>query len=242
MILLRSLAFNIAFYGWSTLIQIVCLPLLLMHRRHVVAAGRVWTGVSLWLLDVLCGVRHEVRGLENLPGEPCILACKHQSAWDTLIFSQVVGDVGYVVKRELVLIPGFGAFLTKAGVIAVDRKGGAKALVRMIEGVRDCLAAGRSVVIYPEGTRTAPGETRPYHPGVAALYSKVEAPVVPVALNSGWFWGRQSFLKRPGTIVLEFLPPVEAGLSRRVFLTTLEQQIEAASRALPELPEPTLSR
>ena len=234
MTLLRALLFNVAFYGWTLLMQLLCLPLLALPRRHVVVAGQFWTKVGLWFLATICGLRHRVRGLERLPDGPCILACKHQSAWETLVLSQVIGDLGYVVKRELTMIPLFGAYLTKAGVIPVDREGGTKALMGMVEGVRRCLAAGRSVAIYPEGTRTSPGERRPYHPGVAALYLKLDAPVVPVALNSGWFWGRRSFRKQPGTIDLVFLPPIEPGLSRRAFLAELEERIETACAALPQ--------
>lgn len=234
MTLLRALLFNVAFYGWTVLMHLLCLPLLALPRRYVVAAGQFWTKVGLWFLATICGLRHRVRGLERLPDGPCILACKHQSAWETLVLSQVIGDLGYVVKRELTMIPLFGAYLTKAGVIPVDREGGTKALMGMVEGVRRCLAAGRSVAIYPEGTRTSPGERRPYHPGVAALYLKLDAPVVPVALNSGWFWGRRSFRKQPGTIDLVFLPPIEPGLSRRAFLAELEERIETACAALPQ--------
>ena len=234
MTLLRALLFNVAFYGWTLLMHLLCLPLLALPRRYVVAAGQFWTKVGLWFLATICGLRHRVRGLDRLPDGPCILACKHQSAWETLVLSQVIGDLGYVVKRELTMIPLFGSYLTKAGVIPVDREGGTKALMGMVEGVRRCLAAGRSVAIYPEGTRTSPGERRPYHPGVAALYLKLDAPVVPVALNSGWFWGRRSFRKQPGTIDLVFLPPIEPGLSRRAFLAELEQRIETACAALPQ--------
>ena len=233
MTLPRALLFNVAFYGWTVLMHLLCLPLLALPRRHVVAAGHVWTKVGLWFLATICGLRHRVQGLDRLPDGPCILACKHQSAWETLVLSQVIGDIGYVVKRELAMIPLFGAYLTKAGVVPVDREGGTKALMDMVEGVRRCLAAGRSVAIYPEGTRTSPGERRSYHPGVAALYLKLDAPVVPVALNSGWFWGRRSFRKRPGTIDLVFLPPIEPGLSRRAFLAELEERIETACAALP---------
>ena len=234
MTLLRALLFNVAFSGWTVLMHLLCLPLLALPRRYVAAAGQFWTKVGLWFLATICGLRHRVRGLERLPDGPCILACKHQSAWETLVLSQVIGDIGYVVKRELTMIPLFGAYLTKAGVIPVDREGGTKALMGMVEGARRCLAAGRSVAIYPEGTRTSPGERRPYHPGVAALYLKLDAPVVPVALNSGWFWGRRSFRKQPGTIDLVFLPPIEPGLSRRAFLAELEERIETACAALPQ--------
>ncbi|MEX0758775.1 MAG: lysophospholipid acyltransferase family protein, partial [Tistlia sp.] len=162
-----------------------------------------------------------------------LIASKHQSAWDTLVFPLLVRDPAYVLKRELLLVPFFGWIMWRLRMIAVDRKGGAAALRRMLAAARRIVGRERRpLVIYPEGTRTAPGDSRPYHPGVAALYGELGVPVVPVALNSGLYWPRQSFLRRPGRIVLEFLEPIPPGLPRRQFLAELEARIEPASRRL----------
>ena len=117
-------------------------------------------------------------------------------------------------------------------MIRIDRAGGARALRGLIEGGRAALDRGAPIAIFPEGTRVAPGEHRPYHPGVAALYRHLDCTVVPVALNSGVFWGRRSFVKRPGRIVVEFLPPIAPGLERKDFMTELERRLEPATERL----------
>ncbi len=230
MIVLRSLVFNTLFLIWTALVLIACLPIL--SSAGTFKAGRIWARVSLAMLRAICGLRHEIRGRANLPPGPCMIAAKHQSAWDTLIFPLLVNGPAYVYKRELRRIPLFGWYLTRAGCVPIDRAGGPKALRRMIEHARRSLAQGRTVIIFPEGTRVTPGAHHPHHPGVAALYSQLGVPVVPVAVNSGVYWGRRAFAKRPGRIVLEFLPPSAPGLDRRKFAARLEQQIEEASDAL----------
>ncbi|MGF1629053.1 MAG: lysophospholipid acyltransferase family protein [Kiloniellaceae bacterium] len=235
MIAVRSLLFNAFFYGWTAIIVIVGLPLLLGPRIGIYYLGRAWAHPILAALRLLCGLRHEVHGRENLPPGAVLIAAKHQSAWDTIIFSILLWDHSFVLKRELLWVPLFGLYLARAGLIAVDRQGGSKALRKMVTAAKSVAAAGRPIVIFPEGTRVAPDQQRPYHPGVAALYSQLGVPVVPVALNSGLFWRRRSFWKVPGSITLEFLPPIGPGLPRKVFLARLEQAIEGRSRALASL-------
>jgi 1-acyl-sn-glycerol-3-phosphate acyltransferase len=232
MLALRSLTFNVLFYAWSTLVQLLCLPSLLLPMAVVVWVQRLWIRGSLALLAGICDLRHEIRGLEHLPPGPCIIASKHQSAWDTLIFGVLFPGPGYIVKRELLWIPLFGWYIRRTGCIPTDRKGGASALKRMIADARDAIGNGQHIIIFPEGTRVAPGQRRPYHPGVAALYGQLEVPVVPTALNSGLFWGRRTFLKKPGLITLEFLEPIAPGLARKEFTAELERRIETASERL----------
>ncbi len=229
MLVLRSLLFNIAFFLWSTLVQVLFLPSLLFPVAVVAWVQRLWIRGTLALLAGICGLRHEIRGLEHLPPEPCIIASKHQSTWDTLIFAVLFHAPGFVVKRELLWIPLFGWYIQRTGCIPIDRKGGASALKRMIAGARNAIGDGRHIIIFPEGTRVAPGQRRPYHPGVGAIYRQLGVPVVPVALNSGLFWGRRTFIKKPGRITLEFLEPIAPGLSRKDFTAELECRIETAS-------------
>ena len=236
MSLLRSLAFNVFFYSWTTVIVTAGLPLLLGPRSGLYHLGRLWVRVTMAGLALICGLRYEVRGLERLPKGAFLVAAKHQSAWDTLIYSPLLEDAAYVMKQELLWFPLFGLYLMRSGVVAVDRAGGAKALRAMGADARRFTEAGRPLVIFPEGTRTAPGDKRPYHPGIAALYRQLDLPVVPVALNSGLFWARKAAHKKPGTIVLEFLPPIEPGLSRKAFMAELEKRIETASARLAGLP------
>lgn len=229
---LRSLAFNILFYAWTAAFLVACLPALPFGVAAVHAVGRLWVRVTLALLAASVGLRHQVRGLENLPDGPAIIAPKHQSTWDTLIFALPLRLPAYVLKRELMRIPLFGLYLRRAGMIPVDRSGGSGALKRMVAEAKRAASAGRHLLIYPEGTRTAPGERRPYHPGVAALYGQLDLPVVPVALNSGLFWRRRAFTKRPGLITVEFLPAIPPGLSRKDFMAELERRIETACERL----------
>ena len=229
---LRSLLFNVALAAWSAFAVGMLWALLPFPRRTIGAVTRGWMRTVHWLLEVTVGLTHEVRGLENLPPGPVIFAAKHQSAWDTTIFYCLVVDPAYVLKKELLAIPLYGWYLRRTKMISIDRDGGPAALRAMLRQADEALGAGRSVVIFPEGTRVAPGDRVAYHPGVAALYSRTAAAVVPVAVNSGLFWGRRSFLKRPGTIVLEMLSPMPRGLDRRAFMAELERRIEEATDRL----------
>lgn len=232
MLVLRSLVYNFLFFATCTIMSVGLLPLLLAPRRMMQAALKTWAALLMWMLKVVVGLDWQIRGLENLPQGPAIIASKHQSAWDTGVFHQFLDDPVFVLKQELTMIPFFGWLITKAGAIAIDRKAGAKALKGMVRATDQALANGRSVLIFPEGTRTAPGSSKPYNPGVAAIYKNAGVPVVPVALNSGLFWQRRSFLKRPGVITLELLPIIEPGLDRKVFMAELEARIEGACRRL----------
>ena len=229
---LRALAFNLAFFSLTALLGVLGLPMLLMPRRQVMRFGRFWAQCVLALLKAIVGLDGKVRGLEHLPPGASIIAMKHQSAWDTLILPVVLGDPAVVLKRELLLVPFYGWYAARAGSIAIDRKGGAAALRHMVADARRAASLGRPVVIFPEGTRTAPGQRLAYQPGVAALYQALHVPVVPAAVNSGLFWGRRSFVKRRGQITLEFLPPIMPGLPRRELMAQLETRIEEATAAL----------
>ncbi len=229
---LRALAFYTAFVGLTALFGAAGLPLLLAPRRWVMRFGRVWARCVLALLRTIIGLDGEIRGLEHIPSGPSIIAMKHQSAWDTLILPLILDDFAVVLKRELLFVPFYGWYAARAGSIAIDRRGGAGALRHMVRAARRAAAAGRPVVIFPEGTRTAPGQRLIYQPGVAALYQALGLPVVPAAVNSGLFWGRRSFVKRPGRITLAFLEPIPPGLLRREMMSELEARIEAATSAL----------
>jgi 1-acyl-sn-glycerol-3-phosphate acyltransferase len=196
------------------------------------AVGRSWGRGVLALARAVVGLSHEVRGRERIPHEPAIFAIKHQSAWETMIVHSLLDDPAIALKRELTLIPLFGWYLLRAGMIRIDRGAGARALRSLVEGARKALARGSSVVMFPEGTRVAPGQRPAYQPGIAALYLQLGRPVVPVALNSGMYWRRRGFLKRPGRIVVEFLEPIEPGLDRRGFMAELERRLEGATERL----------
>lgn len=165
--LLRALLFNAAFFLWTLLIGLIGLPVLLTSRRTAMRFGTLWSAVSLRLLAWTVGLTHEMRGAENLPKGGAIIALKHQSAWDTLMLPVLFPDPAVVIKRELARLPIYGWYVTRAGAIPVDRARGAAALRHMIAAAEAAARQGRKIAIYPEGTRTAVGERRPYHPGSA---------------------------------------------------------------------------
>ena len=165
MLVLRSLLFNVLFFAWSAGVQLVFLPVLVMPYGAMVWLQRIWGGGTFFLLAAICGLRYQVRGLERLPHQPCIIASKHESAWDTMIFGLLVTRPSHILKRELLRIPLFGWYLLRAGGIPIDREGGAGALKRMIAAARRTIEDGRHIVIFPEGTRVAPGQRIAYHPG-----------------------------------------------------------------------------
>jgi 1-acyl-sn-glycerol-3-phosphate acyltransferase len=232
MVALRSILFNVLFFAWTAAIVVFGLPALVIGRPAVYFIGRLWSRVTFALLDHIVGLRYRILGSEQLIAPPVIIASKHQSAWDTMICSLLFPRPAYVLKRELTWIPFFGWLLIRGDMIAVDRGAGGSALRRMLRQAQKAAEQERSIVIFPEGTRTTPGTSRPYHPGVAALYEHLKLPVVPVALNSGLFWGRRSLIKYPGTITVEILDRIEPGLPRRAFLELLRQRIETASLRL----------
>jgi 1-acyl-sn-glycerol-3-phosphate acyltransferase len=232
MIALRSLAFQIAFYVWTVIIVIAYVPLLAMSRRTMQAGTRFWLRGLLVLATMICGIRYRVEGREWLPTGAAVIAAKHQSAWDTMIFHQLLDDPVFAVKRELFAIPLIGWYMRKAGCIRIDRSSPVRAMRTMIEGATEALADGRQVIVFPEGTRVAPGTRQPYQAGIKGLHGHGEVPVIPVALDSGVLWGRRSFLKYPGVITVEILPPMPAGLDRDSFFNELKERIDSASERL----------
>jgi 1-acyl-sn-glycerol-3-phosphate acyltransferase len=232
MIQIRSTLFNVLFYVNLTAHMIVALPTLVLPRRVLHVFVRSYALTSLWLLRVICGTKVEWRGVEKIPKSACILACKHQSAWETFALYAAIDDPTYILKRELMWLPLFGWYMRKEGLIAVDRSAGMAALARMTARAREALAAGRQIVIFPEGTRRLPGAEPSYKPGILYLYAKAGVPCVPMALNSGLYWPRRSLLRLPGTIVVEILDPITPGLDKDTFSHRLEDAIESATARL----------
>ena len=210
-------------------VQTCALPI---SRRAVVAWSRFWIRFVLWWLRLTVGLTHRVSGRENLPPGPCIIASKHQSSWETMAYTVLFDDAAIVLKRELVWIPIVGWAMARAGNITVARGDGSRALRGLVRQAQARIEAGRSILIFPEGTRVAVGAERPYQVGVAALYRQLDVPVVPVALNSGLFWPRRKFVKRPGAVSMEILPPIPPGLKRDEFMKVLRERIEGATTRL----------
>jgi 1-acyl-sn-glycerol-3-phosphate acyltransferase len=232
MILLRSLIFVALFYLWSAAAVIIFVPVLLGPRRWTMRVMSGWSRGFTWLLRVVCDIRLEVRGRAYLPTGAALVAAKHQCMFDALGALAIYPDACFVTRKELFLIPFFGWYCAKAGMITVDRAGHAKALRKMVADGRRRMEEARQLVIFPEGHRMPPGEAGQYRPGVAALYRELGLPCTPVATNAGTHWPAHGFIRRPGTIVVEFLEPIPPGLNRALFMRTLEERIETASAAL----------
>jgi 1-acyl-sn-glycerol-3-phosphate acyltransferase len=231
----RSALFAALAALWTLVLGILYLPLLGLPRRRFQRLAAFWCRGLIGLARLCCGLRWQVVGREHLPTGAAVIAAKHQSAWETLAFHLLLDDPVYVLKRELLGLPFIGWYLRKTGMIAIDRAAGAGALRRLLPAAEAALARGSQVIVFPEGTRTPPGMRRRYQPGVVALYERAGAagvPLIPVAVNSGLYWGRRKFLKYPGLITVEVLPPLPPGLSRAEFLAELEQRIEAATDRL----------
>ncbi|MCX7349300.1 MAG: lysophospholipid acyltransferase family protein [Alphaproteobacteria bacterium] len=232
MIYLRSTLFNIVFYANLALFLLLGSGFYFTPRKWSIRALQVWAKVSLFWLRVIVGIRLEVRGEKNIPKGACLVAGKHQSFWETFAILPLLDDPAVVLKKELTYIPFFGWFIYKFRMIPVQRTAGTQALRALVGAAENAIAMGRQVVIMPEGTRRAPDDPPDYKPGAAALYGKLDVPCVPFALNSGLFWPRRRFLRRPGTIVISFLEPIPPGLNRKVFQSRLETVIETETALL----------
>jgi 1-acyl-sn-glycerol-3-phosphate acyltransferase len=232
MLAVRSLLFNAAFYANLILWMLACIPTLVLPRMALMRMAQAWARSNLLLLRALAGTKVEFRGREHISPGGLLVAAKHQSLWETFALATLFDDPTFVLKRELTWIPLFGWFLWKADMVPVDRRAGSNALRDMNRRARAEVEHGRQLLIFPEGTRRPPGAPPAYKYGIAHLYDTLGVPCLPVALNSGLFWPRRRFIRRPGTIVVEVLEPIPPGLPRDEFFRTLTQQIEAASNRL----------
>jgi 1-acyl-sn-glycerol-3-phosphate acyltransferase len=231
MLVLRSVAYNALFYLNLILHILIAIPTFLLPRRAFMAIAKSWGRTSNALLAV-AGISVELRGREKIPPGALLVASKHQSFWEAFTLLTLFDDPAFIVKRELMWIPFFGWLLWKADQVPVDRRAKGGAIAGMMERARGALAQGRQIVIFPEGTRTAPGAPPAYRGGLASLYAATGVSCLPIALNAGVFWPRRKFLRYPGTIVLEVLDPIPPGLGRQAFSARVEAAIETATARL----------
>lgn len=229
---IRALAYTLYFYVTISLWMLAASPFLLVPGDTLWRIFNAWARFNVASLRVIVGTRLEVRGLEHIPDGAALIVAKHQSAFETVSLFHYFQRPTYILKRELMRLPLIGQFITRLGMIPVDRGGGQVALRAMLENARAVLNEGRHIIIFPEGTRRVPGAPPAYKHGVVHLYRELGVPVVPVALNSGLFWPRKGIARYPGTIVVEFLPPIEPGLPGDAFFGRLVSQIETHSDAL----------
>lgn len=231
---ISSFLFNFFLILWEIFYTLITLPILLfpVHTINIFLAFAV--RVVLSMLRLLCGVRYEVRGVENIPKQPFIIASKHQSPFETFIFILLFKGAVFVLKRELKWVPFLGLHLMALKMIFINRSDGISSIRHIIKLARTRIKENRSIIIFPEGTRTTAKQNTKYQPGIAALYSTLSVPVLPVALNTGLFWPKNilSLRKNAGKATIEILPPIYPGLSKGDFLQTLEKIIEEKSRQI----------
>ncbi len=232
--LIRSVIFLIILYSVTLILFILMLPTLFLPRKKALFFPIFWTRMTQALLRVICGVRVRIEGRDNLPKQNgYIIASKHQSALETTLFHCLIPNAFYVLKRELLLIPFAGLYFIKTGCVPIDRRGGARTMRQMLKKVSERLNDGMNLIIFPEGTRVAPGMKKPFSPGVALLYEQCQVPVVPVALNTGYAWPKNQIRKNAGTVTIRILPPIYPGMERRAFLNELYNRIDRAEETLP---------
>ncbi len=228
---LRAALFNLYFLVLTLLMGLAAFWVRLAARRHALGYAKAWARLTLSGLRVLCGVHVEVRGLHHLQGtRPVLIASQHQSAFDTLVWMNLLPRPAYVMKRELTRIPLVGPMLLLAGMIPLEREGGARALRLLMGKTARAIADRRQIVIFPEGTRVGSGQVVPLQPGIAALAAQSGLPVLPVATDSGLCWSRRAFIKRPGTIHIDIAPPIPAGLRRGPLLAAIRAGWSAMER------------
>ena len=232
LIFLRSLVFNILFYVFFLLWSLVALPTFVLPRAAMLKVASWWARTNILLMRAICGIKVEFRGVEKIPKGPLIVASKHQSMWETISLLRFFEAPFFVVKRELKFIPIFGLFIIKTDMVAIDRSKGGRAMLAVMRRAEEEVKHGRQFVIFPEGTRTAPGAPPHYKAGIGLIYADCGVPVLPVALNSGLFWPRRTFMRYPGTLVVEFLDPIPPGLKRDEFLKRVESTIEEATNRI----------
>ncbi|WP_431285964.1 lysophospholipid acyltransferase family protein [Humitalea sp. 24SJ18S-53] len=236
MILLRSTVFNALFYPMTAGLAFAGTMVLLGSPRRTYAVMNYWARAVIVLMRVVCGIRLVVTGTEHLPRGGALIVSNHQSALDTIVWLMLVDTPIYVMKKELMNIPGYGWMARHTGMVPVDRSGGGPALKQMLRAASAAAARGGQVVIFPEGTRAPPRTPLPWQPGVTAL-AGVITPIIPVATDSGRCWGRRAFLKRPGTITISILPPLPTGLPRAQTVRLLEATVRAETERLEALPD-----
>lgn len=231
-IFVRSLIFNVLFYLLLAFWVLLGIPTFVMPRRAIMTIAKNWARSSVWLMRVVCNIKVEYRGLEKIPPGPLIAASKHQSMWETFALLQFFDQPLFILKRELTRIPLFGWYLIKSRMIAINRSDARRSLIEMSKLAREGVQRGRQLIIFPEGTRTPVGAPPDYKSGVGQIYVNCGVPCIPVALNSGLFWPRRTFMRYPGTLVIEFLDPLPPGLSRKEFIARISTLIEDATNRL----------
>lgn len=235
-LIIRSTIFNILATFYTLIPTLLFVWIIFLPPRIIFKFFAGWQKGLVWLERHILKLTYRLVGWENVPQGACIIAAKHQSAFETYLLHILFFNPAILLKKEITQVPIWGLYAKASGMIPVDRKAGVKALILMKKIAQNAKKEGKKIVIFPEGTRVPPGQCRSYKSGVAILYEELGIPVIPVALNSGLFWPKKSYLKKSGTVTIEFLPAIEPGLPRAEFMQRLTNTIETASNKLLEKP------
>lgn len=233
---IRAILFYMGMSIWTVCLAIIYFPFCyILPPEKLNRVSYYWAYGSLTWLRICCGISYQVIGKEHLAHGSNIIVSNHQSSFETLVFHVIAHNCSFVLKKELRRIPFFGFYLSRIGMVIIDRAGGASTLKEMIKQVKHCVSKKRDIIIFPEGTRIAVGEERPYQPGVVALYTNkalAEYPIIPVAHNAGLYWPKNTLVKNPGKITIEIMPAMVKGMEKEVFLSQLQSTIREKTHEL----------
>ena len=230
--LLLTILFYCALASWTILMGVLSIPFLFLPSKYIRFPAKIWIKGLFIFLKYICGVTHEIRGLDNLSDEPIIIVSKHQSAFETFALYYYLEKSFFIHKKQLFYIPIFGQYLMKHNMVAINRAGKASAMRKMISNVKKKLDNGSTIIIFPEGTRKKPKEKADYKTGFIGIYNTAKRKLQPVALNSGLFWQKGLKIIKKGHIVIEFLPQIDIGLDKKQVLNKVEDSIESATNKL----------
>ncbi len=232
MLIAKSIFFYISLTIWTIIMGVLCFPFMLLPSKMLKYPAKIWIKVIFLLLDKICNISHKIDGLENIPEYSVLVVSKHQSAFETFVFYYYLNDCFFVHKKELFIIPIFGQYLLKANMVAINRSGGTKTMRKMLEDVKVRLKEGKSIIIFPEGTRKEPGSRPDYKTGFIGIYKNTKKKILPVALNSGLCWSKKSWILKEGNITVKFLPIIEENLNKIEVLKKVQDTIESESNNL----------
>ena len=229
---IRSILFYVFLALWTILMGIICFPYLFISYQYLRKPVNLWLKGIFKLLQIICNITYEIRGKENIPSYAVLVASKHQSAFETFALFYYINNSIFIHKRQLFFIPIFGQYLKKINMISIDRSEGTIAMRKMLKQTKQKIQQGKSIIIFPEGTRKKPGESPDYKTGIAGIYKESEAEVLPVTTNSGYYWPKHTFVKKPGKIIIKFLKKIPSKLEKSEFLKKIESVIETETNKI----------
>ncbi len=232
MLIIKSIIFYICLSIWTIFLGVMCIPFLFLPSKILKFPTKLWIKVIFVFLDKICNIKHKIEGLENVPLEPILIASKHQSTFETFALYYYLEDCFFVHKKELFIIPIFGQYLFKSNMVAIDRDGGTKAMRKMLQDTKSRLDLGRSIIIFPEGTRKEPGSKPDYKTGFIGIYNHTKKKLLPVAVNSGLCWSKKSWILKNGLITIKILPIIKENLDKKEIFTKVQNTIETESNKL----------